>query len=138
MITPYYFYMCDMIPFSEHWRLSLREAQELQHAIMGYLPGFATPRIVCDVPFVGKRWVHQVESYDRDKGMSFWRKHYRTSIEAGDEQALSREYVYYDPIYTLSEIGQKWWRTNTDTEAVHEAAMVGAAASRSASAADLS
>jgi lysine 2,3-aminomutase len=23
MITPYYFYMCDMIPFSEHWRVSL-------------------------------------------------------------------------------------------------------------------
>src|SRR6478672_2372660 len=22
MITPYYFYMCDMIPFAEHWRLS--------------------------------------------------------------------------------------------------------------------
>ena len=59
-ITPYYFYMCDMIPFAEHWRVSLAEAQHLQHAIMGYLPGFATPRIVCDVPFVGKRWVHQV------------------------------------------------------------------------------
>ena len=49
-ITPYYFYMCDMIPFAEHWRLSLKEAQDLQQAIMGYLPGFATPRIVCDVP----------------------------------------------------------------------------------------
>ncbi|MBP6996568.1 MAG: lysine 2,3-aminomutase [Phycicoccus sp.] len=133
MITPYYFYMCDMIPFSEHWRLSLREAQELQHAIMGYLPGFATPRIVCDVPFVGKRWVHQVETYDRAKGMSFWRKHYRTSIEAGDEQALSREYVYYDPIYTLSEAGQDWWRHNTDTDQVHAAALAGAAASREAS-----
>jgi lysine 2,3-aminomutase len=133
MITPYYFYMCDMIPFSEHWRLSLKEAQELQHAIMGYLPGFATPRIVCDVPFVGKRWVHQVESYDRDKGMSFWRKHYRTSIEAGDEQALSREYVYYDPIYTLSEIGQTWWRKNTDMEALHQAAFEEAGASRHAS-----
>ena len=36
------------------------EAQQLQHDIMGYMPGFATPRIVCDVPFVGKRWVHQV------------------------------------------------------------------------------
>ena len=23
-------------------------------------PGFATPRIVCDVPFVGKRWIHQM------------------------------------------------------------------------------
>ena len=59
-IMPYYFYMCDMIPNSEHWRVRVKQAQELQHAIMGYLPGFATPRIVCDVPFVGKRWVHQV------------------------------------------------------------------------------
>lgn len=110
MITPYYFYMCDMIPFSEHWRVSLQEAQELQHSIMGYLPGFATPRIVCDVPFVGKRWVHQVESYDRELGMSFWRKNYRTSIEGADTEALSRDYVYYDPIYTLSAEGQEWWR----------------------------
>ena len=53
-IMPYYFYMCDMIPNSEHWRLGVFEAQQLQHDIMGYLPGFATPRIVCDVPFVGQ------------------------------------------------------------------------------------
>ncbi|WP_147065756.1 KamA family radical SAM protein [Knoellia locipacati] len=137
MITPYYFYMCDMIPFSEHWRLALSEAQHLQHSIMGYLPGFATPRIVCDVPFVGKRWVHQVDSYDRDKGMSFWRKNYRTSIEGSDEQALSREYVYYDPIYTLPEAGQDWWRSNTDVDEVHAAALAGAGASRDASARDL-
>ena len=38
-IMPYYFYMCDMIPFSEHWRVSVADAQRLQHAIMGYLPG---------------------------------------------------------------------------------------------------
>ncbi|MFW5469591.1 KamA family radical SAM protein [Knoellia sp. CPCC 206435] len=137
MVTPYYFYMCDMIPFSEHWRLALHEAQHLQHTIMGYLPGFATPRIVCDVPFVGKRWVHQVDSYDRDKGMSFWRKNYRTSIEGEDAAALSREYVYYDPIYTLPEAGQAWWRSNTDVEQVHAAALAGAGASRDASARDL-
>src|SRR5919202_1057637 len=35
MITPYYFYMCDMIPFSEHWRVSLARAPELQHGVMG-------------------------------------------------------------------------------------------------------
>ena len=104
-ITPYYFYMCDMIPFAEHWRLSLGEAQELQHSIMGYLPGFATPRIVCDVPFVGKRWVHQVHTYDTERGISYWTKNYRTSIESADEEALSREYVYYDPIYTLGDSG---------------------------------
>ncbi len=116
MITPYYFYMCDMIPFSEHWRLSLAEAQHLQHSILGYLPGFATPRIVCDVPFVGKRWVHQQDEYDTERGISYWRKNYRTSIEGADTAALSREYVYYDPIYTLPEPGQQWWRDAVDHE----------------------
>src|SRR5215213_11225942 len=111
-ITPYYFYMCDMIPFSEHWRVSLARAQELQHAIMGYLPGFATPRIVCDVPFVGKRWVHQEHEYDRVRGISRWTKNYRTSIEAGDADALTRTYPYLDPIDTLPEEGQAWWREN--------------------------
>ncbi|HEX2550194.1 MAG TPA: lysine 2,3-aminomutase, partial [Nocardioidaceae bacterium] len=42
-IMPYYFYMCDMIPNSEHWRVAVHEAQTLQHDIMGYLPGYATP-----------------------------------------------------------------------------------------------
>ena len=83
-IMPYYFYMCDMIPFAEHWRVSVAEAQRLQHQIMGYLPGFATPRIVCDVPYVGKRWVHQLASYDTERGISYWTKNYRTSIEADD------------------------------------------------------
>jgi lysine 2,3-aminomutase len=109
-IMPYYFYMCDMIPNSEHWRLSLAEGQALQHDIMGYLPGFATPRLVCDVPYVGKRWLHQVARYDTEHGISYWTKNYRTGIEMDDELALSREYPYYDPIYPLPEAGQAWWR----------------------------
>jgi lysine 2,3-aminomutase len=109
MITPYYFYMCDMIPASEHWRVSLAAAQELQHETMGYLPGFATPRIVCDVPFVGKRWVHQAQSYDRQRGVSIWTKNYRTSLEGEDPEALTRGYPYYDPIDTLPAEGQAWW-----------------------------
>jgi lysine 2,3-aminomutase len=109
-IMPYYFYMCDMIPNSEHWRLSLAEAQQLQHDIMGYLPGFATPRFICDVPYVGKRWVHQVTRYDRELGVSYWTKNYRTGVEADDQLALEREYEYYDPIYVLPETGQEYWR----------------------------
>jgi lysine 2,3-aminomutase len=109
-IMPYYFYMCDLIPFAEHWRVSVADAQRLQHAIMGYLPGFATPRIVCDVPFVGKRWVHQLESYDTERGISHWTKNYRTSIEASDPEALHRTYEYYDPIHTLPATGQAWWQ----------------------------
>ena len=110
-ILPYYFYMCDMIPNAEHWRLAVWEAQELQHAIMGYLPGYATPRIVCDVPYVGKRWVHQLSEYDRELGISYWTKNYRTGIEHDDAEALTRTYPFYDPIYTLGEPGQTWWRT---------------------------
>ena len=109
-IMPYYFYMCDMIPGSEHWRLTIGEGQDLQHQIMGYLPGFATPRVVCDVPYVGKRWVHQVARYDTDLGISYWTKNYRTAVEAGDPLAIGREYAYYDPIYMLPGHGQDWWR----------------------------
>ena len=109
-VIPYYFYMCDMIPNAEHWRLSVWEAQDLQMAIMGYLPGFATPRLVCDVPFVGKRWVHMISNYDRVKGITYWRKNYRTGIEYDDPEALDREYPYYDPVYTLPEEGQAYWR----------------------------
>jgi KamA family protein len=109
-IMPYYFYMCDMIPGAEHWRLSVTEAQQLQSAIMGYLPGFATPRVVCDVPYAGKRWVHQVARYDTERGISYWTKNYRTAIEGGDPLALAREYPYYDPVHILPPQGQEWWR----------------------------
>ena len=135
MITPYYFYMCDMIPFSEHWRVSLAHAQHLQHSMLGYLPGFSTPRIVCDVPFVGKRWVHQVDTYDTERGISYWSKNYRTSIEGEDVDVTSAEYVYYDPIDTLPASGQEWWRQHTveTAEADEAAAVEQAAASRRAS-----
>ena len=109
-ILPYYFYMCDMIPNSEHWRVSVGTAQKLQHDIMGYMPGFATPRIVCDVPYVGKRWVHQVADYDREKGISYWTKNYRNGIEMNDPEALNRRYEYYDPVFDLPEAGQQHWR----------------------------
>jgi KamA family protein len=112
-VLPYYFYMCDMIPNSEHWRLAVWEGQQLQHAIMGYLPGFATPRVVCDVPYVGKRWVHQVAEYDRERGISYWTKNYRTVVDATDPDALAHRYPYYDPISTLPTAGQRWWQAET-------------------------
>jgi lysine 2,3-aminomutase len=109
-ILPYYFYMCDMIPNAEHWRVPVSQAQALQHDIMGYLPGYATPRIVCDVPFVGKRWVHMLTDYDRERGITYWTKNYRTALEHDEPDALNRTYPYYDPIDTLPQTGQDWWR----------------------------
>jgi lysine 2,3-aminomutase len=126
-IMPYYFYMCDMIPNAEHWRLGLGEAQQLQHQIMGYLPGFATPRMLCDVPYVGKRWVHQAARYDTERGISYWTKNYRTAVEADDERALDREHEYYDPIYLLPESGQRWWRAKAADLAAADRAAVRAA-----------
>jgi lysine 2,3-aminomutase len=116
-ILPYYFYMCDMIPNAEHWRVPVWQAQQLQHDMMGYLPGYATPRIVCDVPFVGKRWVHMIAEYDREHGISYWSKNYRTSIEADDDEALNKVFAYYDPIDTLPQSGQDWWRKQVATDA---------------------
>jgi len=69
--------------------------------------------VVCDVPYVGKRWVHQVSRYDTELGISYWTKSYRTAIEADDPVALEREYPYYDPVHLLPEHGQAWWRSIT-------------------------
>ncbi len=92
-ILPYYFYMCDMIPNAEHWRVPVWHAQQLQHDIMGYLPGYATPRIVCDVPFVGKRWVHMLTDYDRERGISYWTKNYRTGHLCDEVARRSRTHL---------------------------------------------
>ncbi len=116
-IMPYYFYMADMIPNSEHWRLSIAEGQKLQHDIMGYLPGFATPRVTVDVPYVGKRWIHQLAEYDAVKGISYWTKNYRTGIEADSEDALTRRYEYYDPVYALPPEGQAFWKKEQEKTA---------------------
>ena len=105
----------------------MAEGQALQAEIMGYLPGFATPRMVCDVPYVGKRWVHQLARYDTERGISYWTKNYRTGIEQDDELATSREYPYYDPIYMLPESGQAWWRAQDGQGAVDAQPCAGAA-----------
>ncbi|MGH3910651.1 MAG: lysine 2,3-aminomutase, partial [Pseudonocardiaceae bacterium] len=92
-----------------HWRIPVWEAQALQEAILGWLPGYATPRIVCDVPYVGKRWVHQAAEYDRERGITYWTKNYRTGIERQDADGLRRRHPYYDPIASLPAAGRAWW-----------------------------
>ncbi|GAA3132648.1 KamA family radical SAM protein [Streptosporangium carneum] len=108
-ILPYYLYLCDMIPNAEHWRTPVHQAQRLQEAIMGYLPGYATPRIVCDVPYAGKRWVHQVAEYDRERGISYWTRNHGTGFEPNEPVDPERRFPFYDPIDTLPESGRRWW-----------------------------
>jgi signal transduction histidine kinase len=54
-------------------------------------------------------------------------------LEGADTEALSHEYVYYDPIYTLPQTGQDWWREHGGLENAHAAAVAKAASSRQAS-----
>ncbi|EYT81908.1 lysine 2,3-aminomutase [Streptomyces sp. Tu 6176] len=113
-VMPYYFYLCDMIPQSEHWRLPLGRAQELQSELMGHLPGFATPRLVCDVPYLGKRWVHQAAAYDRVTGISRWEPSTTGArfTDTGD-RGDTGEFLYYDPLHTLPPEGRRWWDRHT-------------------------
>ena len=108
VIMPYYFFLCDIIPHAEHWRISLEQAQTIQSGLMGLLPGYATPRIVCDVPYLGKRWVHQATSYDRVRGISCWAPN---PPSQGSEPEAAHRCVYYDPIRTLPPEGRDWWRS---------------------------
>ncbi|GAA2832463.1 hypothetical protein GCM10010452_70870 [Crossiella cryophila] len=57
---------------------------------------------MCDVPYVGKRWVRQTSEYDRERRISYWTKNYRTGIELQDDAALDRRYPYYDPVTASS------------------------------------
>ncbi len=67
------------------------------------------------MPYAGKRWVHQVAEYDRERGISYWTKNYQVVGE--DELVADRRYRYYDPIATLPESGRAWW--STPAAAVH-------------------
>jgi lysine 2,3-aminomutase len=110
-IMPYYFYVCDMIPNGEHWRTSIAEAQSLQRSLMGRLPGFAIPRVICDVPSVGKRLIDQAASYDRERGISQWMRDPGThrGAPADADAAVAEEFPYFDPIDTLPPSGREWW-----------------------------
>ena len=59
------------------------------------------------------------EKYDRERGITYWTKNYRTGIETEDAQALERTYEYYDPIHPLPQAGQDWWTQHAGDTAVH-------------------
>jgi len=53
---------------------------------------------------------NQVVQYDRNLGISYWTKNYRTGLDLTDVDALNRVYPFYDPIDSLPAFGQAWWR----------------------------
>ena len=131
---PYYFYMCDMIPFSEHWRVSVADAQRLQHPIMGYLPGLrdaadrlrrAVRRQALGAP--ARRLRHRARHLLLDQELPHLDRGRPTP------RRCRATYEYYDPIHTLPEAGQQWWAEhgNLDESAL-KAAEVAEASRRTA------
>ena len=131
MITPYYFYMCDMIPFAEHWRLSLARGPAPAARDHG-LPArvrHAAHRLRRPV----RRQALGAPGRRRTTPSAGCRSGARTTAprsRAPTTEALSRDYVYYDPIYTLPESGQEWWREQSDLGALDEVAAARAKSSR--------
>ena len=121
--TPYYLFMGDLIPNGEHWRTPLHVAQAIQDDILGYLSGFATPRVSVDVPYVGKRLVHQASSYDRVRGISTWTKNYRTPLDCPDGELREQTFIYVDPVFSLPDEGRAYWESlsrELDAGRIHE------------------
>lgn len=100
-IHPYYLYLCDMVSGTEHFRLPLSRAQELEKLVRGNTAGFNTPLFVVDAPGGGgKRDVHSAEFQDATFGISAFRS------PAVDPARL---YYYFDPIRSLGEAGREAW-----------------------------
>ncbi len=107
-VQPYYVYQHDMVKGTEEMRTSVAQTQEVERAVRGVTAGFNTPLFVTDAPGGGgKRDVHSFDYYDRTTGISVYRS---PSVDA------DKIYLYFDPISSLSEEGQKLW----EDESLHQ------------------
>jgi len=101
-IHPYYVYLCDMVMGTEHFRLPLSTAQELEKTVRGTTAGFNTPLFVVDAPGGGgKRDVHSAEFQDVEFGISGFRS------PAVDPL---RMYHYFDPLRSLDQAAREAWK----------------------------
>lgn len=100
-IHPYYVYLCDMVKGTEHFRLPLRTAQQLEKEVRGTTAGFNTPLFIVDTP-LGKRDVHSAESYDPGLGMAGF---VSPALDPG------KSAWYFDPIRSLAPVGRMAWQS---------------------------
>jgi lysine 2,3-aminomutase len=98
-IHPYYVYLCDMVKSTEHFRVPLSMAQQLEKQVRGATAGFNTPLFIVDTP-CGKRDVHSAEFYDRDRGVSGF---------SSPTLAPGRMLHYFDPLRSLTQEGRAAW-----------------------------
>ena len=120
-------------PVREHWRLSLAEAQAPAARDHGL------PARLRDAADRLRRALRRQALGAPGRGATTASAGSRTGARTTappsrptTTEALSREYVYYDPIYTLPASGQEWWHASVDHESVMAEASQRAATSRAA------
>ena len=100
-IQPYYVYVHDLTAGTEDMRTSLETAINVEKHVRGTTAGFNTPTFVVDAPGGGgKRCVHSYEKYDKTTGVSVWEA---PAVKPG------QQFLYFDPLHSLSEEIQNMW-----------------------------
>jgi len=100
-VQPYYVYQHDLVHGVEDLRTSVRLAMQLEKAVRGSTAGFNTPTFVVDAPGGGgKRQVHSAEHYDELTGVS---------VYSAEAVKPGQRFLYFDPIRSLPEAGQRRW-----------------------------
>ena len=96
-------------------RTPLSAAQHLEKHVRGATAGFNTPSFVLDAPGGGgKRDVHSPERYDRETGISVFTS---PSVKPG------KQFLYFDPLSSLSEAQRERWAIPTERRAMIDAAL---------------
>ena len=116
-VHAYYVYMHDLVKGVEDLRTSLATGIEVEKHVRGITAGFNTPTFVVDAPGGGgKRDIHSYEHYDRESGIAVY-----TAPSVKDGQ-----FLYFDPIDTLSKAAQKRWSDPRQQQKMIDAALAAA------------
>ena len=116
-IMPYYFYMCDMIPVSEHWRVSVWRGPAAAARDHGLPAGLRHPadrlrravrRQAVGAP--GRR-------VRPGRGISYWTKNYRTGDRAPTTRRAGPAVPVLRPDQSLPAAGRAWWIRHADDDA---------------------
>ena len=117
-VQPYYVFVHDMVKGVEDLRTTLQTALDLEKGVRGATAGFNTPTFVLDtMGGGGKRDVYSFEHYDREHGIAVYTS---PAVRPG------KQFLFFDPIDTLSESAQRRWRDSAQRAEMLEAA-IGAA-----------
>ena len=110
-IRPYYVFLCEVVPGSEHWRLPMAQALRLAEQMHGWLPGHSSPRFTVDLPVIGKHSVFQRAGFLAEQGISWWSGRPGPDATDPDEPRLA---IYPDPLDTLPPAGRRAWLQEPD------------------------